>query len=165
MDKTFDELFEDFFNRKPKKTKRKIKSRENEFESLDEMIKRDIKKLIDSIDKNLEPLNNASEEMEKLIDAELGNPDKIEFYNDGDMFFEKRIWHTPKGDLIKVIVRDEPKLYNPPTPKKSLQEQLNEAVANEEFEKAAAIRDEINKPKATRKPRLAEKKEVKKQKN
>jgi protein-arginine kinase activator protein McsA len=66
------------------------------------------------------------------------------------MFFEKRIWHTKNGDFVKVIITDEPTLKTPLLPEKSLQEKLDEAVKNEEFEKAAILRDLIKKEKKSK---------------
>jgi len=140
MDKTFNELFDDFFKRNDIKPEDKI----------DEAMKDDAKKMIDLLTRvsNIDTLN---EDDEKEIDAELGKPDIIEFFNDGNVFFEKRTWKTPNGDLIKLIVTDEPSLNIAPRPSKSLEAQLQEAVEAEQFEKAAAIRDEIKKEKNSRK--------------
>jgi len=116
MGKTFDELYNDFFNKDNNKKSRKIDSLRT--------------KLTDSSD------------VEKEI-KDLGKPDKIDFYNDGHLFFEKRIWHTKNGDIVKIIVSDEPTLNMLSFKEKSLDEKLADAVENEDFEKAAAIRDEI----------------------
>lgn len=140
MSKTFDELFDDFFKRNNIKPEDKIS----------DTVKDEAKKMIDLLT-NYKDVENINEEVEKEIDATLGKPDKIEFYNEGDLFFEKRIWYTANGDLIKLIVSDEPTLTIIPVPAKSLEDKLAEAVLNEEFEKAAAIRDEIEKLKKDKK--------------
>lgn len=86
------------------------------------------------------------ENQEKEMDEQLGKPDKIEFFNEGDTFFERRIWHTPTGDIQKLLFSKDQTLIITPQPK-DLQKELEVAVENEEFEKAAAIRDEMKKTK------------------
>lgn len=140
MDKTFNELFDDFFKRNNIKPEDKIS----------DSAKTDAKKMIDMLTSS-KNVDNIDEEVEKQIDAELGKPDVIEFFNEGEVFFEKRIWKTKNGDLIKLIVTDEPTIKVAPVPAKSLEVQLQEAVDAEQFEKAAAIRDEIKKLKKVQK--------------
>jgi len=123
MSKTFDELFDDFLNnrKKPKKTRRK---------------KQDIP-----------PINL---DVNGYIDN-LGKPDKIEFYNEGPIFLEKRTWFTEHGNVVKIIVSDEPSLNMTPFEEKPLEEQLYDAVVDENYEKAAVIRDLIAKEKKNKK--------------
>jgi hypothetical protein len=115
MGKTFDELYSDFFKRNNKTNTKK--------------------------DNLFDMLTNPNK-LEEQIDK-MGKPDKIEFYNEGELFFEKRIWHTKYGDVVKIIVSDEPYLSMPPIKQKTLEEKLAEAIADENYEKAAVIRDEI----------------------
>lgn len=137
MSKTFDELFDDFFK---KDNKTSDKTNGNAFDN----VKEEAKKMLDMLT-NFDDVENIDEAVEKEIDATLGKPDKIEFYNEGELFIERRTWNTPNGDLVKLIISDDPTLRLAPVPEKSLQQKLDEAVAAEEFEKAAAIRDEIKK--------------------
>jgi len=136
MDKTFNELFDEFFQ------KNNIKPEDK----LSDSVKADAKKMIELLTEN-KNVDNIDEKVEEEIDTELGKPDKIEFFNKGNVFFERRIWHTPNGDIVKLLVTDEPTLKVAPTPPKSLKQQLEEAVEAEQFEKAAAIRDEMTKQK------------------
>lgn len=138
MSKTFDELFDDFFKKN------------NTSDKMGDNIKDEAKKMIDMLT-NYNDVENIDEAVEKEIDATLGKPDKIEFYNEGELFIERRTWHTPNGELVKLIVSDDPTLKVTPAPEKSLQEKLDEAVKAEEFEKAAAIRDEMKKSKKDKK--------------
>ena len=95
-----------------------------------------------------EDIKNIDEEIEKSIDEELGKPDKIEFFNEDNLFFERRTWHTENGDLIKLLVSDDPTFGKQPKVTKALQEQLDEAVAEENYEKAAqAVKDGMDKKK------------------
>lgn len=145
MDKTFNELFDEFFQRNNIKPKDKIA----------DSVKEDAKKIIDMLT-STKNVDNINEEVEKQIDIELGKPDRIEFFNEGDVFFERRIWHAEKGDIIKLVVTDNP-VSDIVTPvKQTLKEQLEKAVEAEEFEKAAAIRDLIKKAKPKR-PRIKKK--------
>lgn len=132
MAKTFDELFNEFFKRN------KIKPEDN----IDDLSKEKAKNFIDLL-VNFKDVGNMDEEIENQIDETLGKPDKIEFYNEDNIFYEKRIWYTPNGDLVKLIITDDPTFIQ--KPKKSLKEKLDQAVLNEEFELAANLRDEMNK--------------------
>jgi len=126
MNKSFDDLYNEFFSDNP-----------NEKKSYDKNDARlvSIKNLIESLGKNVD----------KAFENSLGKPDKIEFYNKGEFFFEKRIWYTEDGQIEELIVLEDNSMTIPPPIKKTLKEKLDEAIENEEFEKAAAIRDEINK--------------------
>jgi excinuclease UvrABC helicase subunit UvrB len=136
MDKTFDELFNEFFKRNNIKPEDKIS----------EDLKKKADKIIDLLT-NFNHEAKSDEEQEKYMDEKLGTPDKIEYYNEGNKFFERKTWNTEHGDIIKISFSEDKSLFLPPTEEKPLQEKLDEAVANEEFEKAASIRDEIKKTK------------------
>jgi hypothetical protein len=141
MDKTFDDLFNEFLKR----------NKEIIGDNTTSTFKNEAKKLIDMI-KNFE---SVGDELDKKMELTLGKPDRIETYSDGIFFFENRVWHTPNGDIVKLIVSDNPN--NLKEPEKSLQEQLDEAIANEEYEKAAQIRDLMNPPKKIGRPKKSEK--------
>jgi RNA binding exosome subunit len=125
MDKNFDDLFEDFFN------KMNLSSFRNE-----------AKKIIQSMNDYDDITNKKQKDMEELF----GEPDKIETYFDGQIYYEKKTWHTENGDIIIVSASTEPFEGKQ---EKSLQEQLEEAIIVEDYEKAAEIRDKI---KALEKP-------------
>ena len=137
MEKTFDELFDDFFKR----------NNINPEDNISDDIKDKVIKMLDL----LTNFKNNPEEGEKKLDGSLGKPDKIEFFNDGDMFFERRIWHTPYGDIQKIIISEDPTLVSQALPEKPLEEKLNEAIEAEEYEKAAIIRDLIENEKKLKK--------------
>lgn len=136
MDKSFNDLFNEFFKR----------NNINPDDELNDDLEGTARKIIEMLT-NANNIDSFDENLEMEIDKSLGKPDKIEFYNEGDMFFEKRIWSTENGDIVKIIVTDEPTLNMPPEMERPLEEQLEEAVEAEEFEKAAAIRDLIKKEK------------------
>jgi excinuclease UvrABC helicase subunit UvrB len=148
--KTFDELFNEFFKRNDIKPEDKINN-----------LKEEAKKMIDILTnmKNIEEdIKNIDEEIEKSIDEELGKPDKIEFFNEDNLFFERRTWHTENGDLIKLLVSDDPTFGKQPKVEKSLQQQMEEAIQNEEYEKAAILRDKIHVKMGVKKVRKSRKK-------
>jgi hypothetical protein len=129
----FDELYDDFLkghNKKPIDNKTKMVL--------------DIIKILNSVGDN-EFLVDRND-----LDIKLGKPDKVEYYNEGDMFFTKKTWVTPIGDIVKTIMSEDDTLMPPPS-EKTLEEKLEEAVLVENYEKAAAIRDEIKKQKRKRK--------------
>ena len=141
MDKTFNELFNEFFN---------DYHRQAITPKIDDIAKERAKKMIDILTKFRES-TDITEETEQEMDAKLGKPDKIEFFNEGNVFFERRIWHTEGGNIEKLIMTDDPTMLKPPVIEKTLQQQLDEAVEKEDFEKAAGIRDEMKKRKKLQK--------------
>lgn len=122
---TFNELFNEYFKKNPKKT---------EADKIINMIQ-DIGKMKDSKEDE-EAIDN------KIIET-LGKPNEIQYYNKGDVFFEKRIWHTLNGDIVKVIMTDDPTLVTTPPAPLSLEEKLRIAIEEEHYELAVKLRDEI----------------------
>ena len=74
MEKTFNELFDDFFK----------KNNINPDDKMDGEIQDEVKKIINVLN-NFNQIPNISEEEEASFDETLGRPDKIEFYNDGNL--------------------------------------------------------------------------------
>jgi len=162
MNKKFDELFNEFFGskgNKPKRTK-KVGPKKPTKKDIDDQedgstplmageLSR-IKDIIKSFTNNFPDMDDMDGDISDQIDRNLGKPDKITFYDENGLFYEKRIWHTPKGDMVKILVSDDPTMGRP-SPKKTLQEELDDAVENEEFEKAAVIRDKMAKVKKKKK--------------
>jgi excinuclease UvrABC helicase subunit UvrB len=122
MKKTFNELFEEFF----KKTITPVDKTTGYTTTPVRVIK----------------INLSTEED---IDKTLGPPDRIEFTNEGNLFFEKRIWKTENGDIVKLISTDDPMFERIEPVREVLKKQLEDALEKEEFEKAAAIRDLLKK--------------------
>lgn len=130
MDK-FDDLFDDFMNNEENNKK---DGNENLFNHL--------------FDKwaNLNPLDK-----DLIIDGlneTLGEPDKLENYEENGLYYQKQIWNTKHGQVIKTILSDVP--LNKEKSKKRefkipLEVQLETAVKKEEYELAAKLRDRISK--------------------
>jgi hypothetical protein len=95
---------------------------------------------------NLNPLDK-----DLIIDGlneTLGEPDKLENYEENGVYFQKQTWNTKHGQVIKTILSDVP--FNKEKSKKReikipLEVQLETAVKNEEYELAAKLRDRISK--------------------
>jgi len=134
----FDDLFNKFFGRKSEEKK------EEKNESFDEAKAKNLKGLIDMLSKFEEISDLGSS---KVFDEEMGEPDKIEYYEENGLYFQKKTWNVFGGEMVKIIASDEPIKKDSVKKSKSLEEQLEEAVANEDYEKAASIRDEIAKEK------------------
>lgn len=126
--KTFDELFDDFFNENHEENNKIIPD-----------------KIIDLLH-NFNIMDNISSDMESTIDASIGEPDKIEFYQKGKLFYEKRSWTTKHGTITKIIISDKP-----PEKTEELSEILSDAelleiaIETEDYETAATLRDKIKK--------------------
>ena len=141
----FDDLFNKFFGKKKEE---------------DDFLNKEAKKIIDMIDsfKHIKPDGNyTGDELNKLdeeLDTQLGEPDDIEYSSDGEMYFEKRMWYKPLGVIIKTLVSDEPFEAINLKPELPLNEQLEIAVNEENYELAAELRDKIKKAVAKEKRRL-----------
>lgn len=130
MDK-FDDLFDDFMNNEENNKK---DGNENLFNHL--------------FDKwaNLNPLDK-----DLIIDGlneTLGEPDKLENYEENGVYFQKQTWNTKHGQVIKTILSDVP--FNKEKSRKRefkipLEVQLESAVKEENYELAAKLRDRISK--------------------
>lgn len=131
MDKNFDDLFNDFF-------KRNDKLEQSDYTS----------KIRDDFRKILETMMRLTPEKldEKFIDQNIGEPDKVEKFSDGVFTYEKRTWHTPNGDIVRILATELENSDVIEEPKLSLQEQLDKALETENFEEAARLRDLINPP-------------------
>lgn len=141
----FDDLFNKFFGKKKEE---------------DDFLNKEAKKIIDMIDsfKHIKPDGNyTGDELNKLdeeLDTQLGEPDDIEYSSDGEMYFEKRMWYKPLGVIIKTLVSDEPFEAINLKPELPLNQQLEIAVNEENYELAAELRDKIKKAVAKEKRRL-----------
>jgi protein-arginine kinase activator protein McsA len=131
----FDELFNDFMG----------DGANNKDESSDIMANL-FKKLsnLNSFDKNgmMEELNES-----------LGEPDEFKNFEENGVFFQKQIWNTKHGQVIKTIISDVPFVKQKTETKKtrvSLEVQLLNAVKEENYELAAKLRDRIAKRNANK---------------
>lgn len=135
---TFDELFNSFFNNKGKKTKPKSRRKD---------IDKGIKNIIDALS-NFKEINKDNTENEhEDLDVEMGEPTKVQYFQNDGLYFKRSIWHVENngqiGELVKLEVSDTP--FEDYDSNKTLEECLQDALDEENYEKAAEIRDKINK--------------------
>lgn len=127
----FDDLFNDFLN---------DKSNNKKDDSADIMA---------NLFKKLSNLNSFDKEgMMKQLDSSLGEPDEFENYEKDGVYFQKQIWNTTHGKVIKTVISDEPFKVGKTETKKTrvpLETQLEDAVKEENYELAAKLRDRIAK--------------------
>jgi hypothetical protein len=154
MDKSFDELFNEFFNPR------------SSFDAFEKM-REDAKKFFESVFK-ASSMSTNDENLQKEVEKALGEPDEIKYYAENGFYFEERIWHTKEGSITETIMSDDPNLFpdisvfekktKPKKEEKPLELQLKEALEKEDYEKAAEIRDLMNPPKKKRgRPKKVEK--------
>jgi excinuclease UvrABC helicase subunit UvrB len=154
MDKSFDELFNEFFNPR------------SSFDAFEKM-REDAKKFFESVFK-ASSMSTNDENLQKEVEKALGEPDEIKHYIENGFYFEERIWHTKEGSITETIMSDDPNLFpdisvfekktKPKKEEKPLELQLKEALEKEDYEKAAEIRDLMNPPKKKRgRPKKVEK--------
>ena len=125
----FDDLFNDFLN---------DKSNNN---------KDDNTNMMGDLFKNISNMKNFDKEgLMKELDKNLGEPDEIKSYEENGVFFQKQIWHTKHGQIIKTIISDVP--FKKKKTRVPLENQLEIAVEEENYELAAKLRDRISKREA-----------------
>lgn len=132
----FDDLFNDFMGEDSNKKR----------DDSSDIMANLFKKLSDN--KNF----NKNSIMEKLGDS-LGEPDMFENFEENGVYFQKQIWNTKHGQVIKTIISDIPFKETKPTIKKTripLEVQLETAVKEENYELAVKLRDRIAKRNANK---------------
>ena len=136
----FDDLFNSLFG--DGKNRRKDSDDSNN-ESNDSDAR--LNAFLDSLTNRFKELDD---EQSENIEDKLGEPDRIEHYQQGHLYFERRIWLVERGQLVKILVSDEPFENEFPNHNTlSLEEQLNIAVETENYEEASVLRDLIKEAK------------------
>lgn len=137
--KSFDDLFDEFFNKK----------------SVSNPLHDEIKKIIDSLanfktpekKESMNPFEMDTEEkIAKYLGIDMSSPTSVEEVIEDGMKFTKLTWDTPRGKFVKVVVTDVVDgqgVVSTNKSSKSLEEQLQEAVDNEDYELAIKLRDKI----------------------
>ena len=143
MSNKFDDFFNEFFENNGKNNK----DENSNDESIDKTNQESVEKFIDMIN-NFD--NESNESLGDYLDKELGDPDRIEYFDDEDFYFEKSIWFTPTGKIVKIRMVEPPEtpedFYNHDLVG-ILEYELEIAIKEENFEEAARLRDLINKKK------------------
>jgi len=139
--------FDDFFNEFFENNRKNNKDENSNDESIDKTNQESVEQFINMINKFDE---DSKQSLGEFLDNELGEPDKIEYFDDDDFYFEKRIWFTPTGKIVKIRMVEPPE-----TPEEfhmygsigTLEDKLEVAIEEENFEEACRLRDLINKKK------------------
>lgn len=140
----FDSLFNDFMNDKSNNKK-------NEAENFMDKLFNKLKDNGDVSDRDIFDHIKAL----KNFDSSLGEPDKVENYEEGGIYYQKIIWETQHGKIIKTVISDVPfsdskTKSNVKKPRIPLEQQLETAVTEENYELAAKLRDRIAKRNANK---------------
>lgn len=141
MNNSFDDLFNDFLGGDLNNNKKQKKNTNKTDSGLEGVIK---------------ALANFSEsssdlELSNSIDDNLGEPTEVRYYEEDGFYFVEQIWETEFGVIKKTLVSDTPLHGEETQIEPTLEEQLEEAVENEDYEKAAKLRDSIKKEKKKKK--------------
>ena len=139
----FDDLFNAFFGgKKPKKDEDKGEKKNED----------DMKNFFDKI----QGFRADKSDLDEI--ANLGEPDEIEEYEEDGIKYTRRVWYEEDGirELISAELDIEGAINgdnieaaigklnpNPFDSQETLEEQLENAIAGEDFEKAATMRDAI----------------------
>jgi len=103
-------------------------------------LNKETEKLINLLN-SISEKQNGIENIHDDIESSLGEPDILENFEKDGIFYTKMIWKTAAGLVIKTIMDDTP--FN----EKTLEEKLQDALNEEDYELAAKIRDLIEKDK------------------
>jgi excinuclease UvrABC helicase subunit UvrB len=131
MLKKFDDLFNDFFNRK------KTSNQVNE----------GINRIISAL-QNFRQMG-FEENIGNSIEKELGPPNEVEEIVKDGFLYKRHIWNTEHGQFVKVTVQLADQNINDLKQEKTLEEQLQDAVESENYELAIQLRDKIKNLKTT----------------
>ena len=135
----FDSLFDDFMNDKSN----------NKKDDTDNLMDKILNKL-----SNKDAINDRDfiEHIKaiKNFDSSLGEPDKVISYEEDGIYYQKKVWETKHGKIIKTFISDVPfsetkNKQNTKKPRIPLEVQLENAVKEENYEAAAKLRDRIAK--------------------
>lgn len=157
MDKSFDDLSDEFLNEDSKKPEVK-KKKKNKLVDKSNELPPEILGLIDVLN-NIQSGNHIN--IEDQFD--LGEPDTHETNEDDNQTFDKKTWETDFGTVTRITIGGDnifenneginsledllSKIFNPSNKKihpLSLEDELKIAVDNEDYVKAAELRDKIN---------------------
>ncbi len=123
----FESLFEKYFG----------KSEETEY-NYDELNK--FNEMIEKLNELTDSFNLTDGGIEPDED-ELGDPDKVIFFEENGFSFQKTTWNVEGGQIVKVEMISSP-IDNPNSV--SYEEQLKLAIETEDYEEAAKLRDIIS---------------------
>lgn len=100
----------------------------------------------EEIKKFIEKMMNMRESLDNNDESELGEPSSVSRFEKNGYTFEKTEWENEHGKIVKVEMVNTPFETSGIEKEMPLEKQLELAVAEERYEDAAKIRDEINSP-------------------
>lgn len=162
MSDKFDDFFNEFFG-----NGKENNDKSNNDDKFDEEQNESVEKFINMIS-----------ESDGNIEDTFGEPDEIEYFEEDNFYFERRIWNTVGGKIMKISMVEPPEtpeefhkfIIKPNVPirhididisinpvvlsevedllieeiRESLVKELDMAIADENYEKACIIRDQLN---------------------
>lgn len=150
MGNSFDELFNEFLGGELNK---KNDNKPSKLNNISDSIEKVINAITNNIGGDLDLSNDL--ELSNDIDKNLGEPSEVRYYEEDGLYFIESTWETEIGVIRKTLVSDMPLDGSVKEVEEeiglSLEEQLEEAIQNEEYEKAAKLRDSIKKEKKKKK--------------
>jgi len=100
----------------------------------------------EEIKKFIEKMMNMRESLDNNDESELGEPSSVSRFEKNGYTFEKTEWENEHGKIVKVEMVNTPFETSGIEKEIPLEKQLELAVAEERYEDATKIRDEINSP-------------------
>jgi len=95
------------------------------------------------LQKFIESLMNMRNSLKNNDESELGEPKSVSRYEENGYTFERTEWENEHGSVIKVEMVGSPFETSGIKSEMPLEKQLELAIADERYEDAARIRDEI----------------------
>jgi len=102
----------------------------------------------DEIKKFIEKIKNMGESLGNNDESELGEPSLVSRFEKNGYTFEQTEWENEHGKIVKVEMVNTQFETSGIEKEIPLEKELELAVAEERYEDAAKIRDEINKKKS-----------------
>lgn len=93
----------------------------------------------------IEKMFNMGESFSFKNESDLGEPTSTTTFTENGYTFQQSVWETENGNIIKVEMINTPFETSGIKNEITLEKQLELAVAEERYEEAAKIRDEIKK--------------------
>lgn len=97
----------------------------------------------EKLQKFIESLMNMRESLKNDDESKLGEPKSVSRYEDGGYTFERTEWENEHGTVVKIEMVGSPFETSGIKKEMPLSKQLELAIAEERYEDAARIRDEI----------------------
>ena len=97
----------------------------------------------EKLQKFIESLMNMRESLKNDDESELGEPKSVSRYEENGYTFERTEWENEHGTVVKIEMVGSPFETSGIKKEMPLSKQLELAIAEERYEDAARIRDEI----------------------